>query len=73
MVLVIPDWNDLNVLIVVLFSYALFDMDGHQVPQSLVTEVGEVFESLLEEVSVLFLPSISMLYKLGCWYEKAQR
>jgi hypothetical protein len=27
-------------------------MDGHQVPQTLVTEVGEVFESLLEEVSV---------------------
>lgn len=36
--------------VVVLFSYALFDMDGHQVPQTLVTEVGEVFETLLEEV-----------------------
>ncbi|KAG0559035.1 hypothetical protein KC19_10G073400 [Ceratodon purpureus] len=34
-------------------SYALFDMDGHQVPQTLVTEVGEVFESLLEETKKL--------------------
>jgi polyamine oxidase len=31
------------------FSYALFDMEGHQVPQALVVEVGEVFECLLEE------------------------
>ncbi|CAM6030844.1 unnamed protein product [Sphagnum balticum] len=30
-------------------SYALFDMEGHQVPQALVVEVGEVFECLLEE------------------------
>ncbi|XP_057833867.1 polyamine oxidase 2 isoform X2 [Cryptomeria japonica] len=30
-------------------SYALFDMEGHQVPQELVTEVGEAFESVLEE------------------------
>lgn len=29
MVFVIFDWNDLNVLIVVLFSYVLFDMDGY--------------------------------------------
>jgi hypothetical protein len=36
------------------FSYALFDMEGHQVPQALVVEVGEVFECLLEEVT--FLP-----------------
>lgn len=34
-------------------SYALFDMDGHQVPQALVTKVGEVFESLLEETKKL--------------------
>lgn len=31
-------------------SYALFDMEGKKVPQTLVTQVGEVFESLLEEV-----------------------
>lgn len=30
-------------------SYALFDMDGHQVPLEMVTEVGEKFEALLEE------------------------
>ncbi|GFS34801.1 hypothetical protein Acr_00g0036090 [Actinidia rufa] len=30
-------------------SYALFDMDGHQVPQDLVKNVGETFESILKE------------------------
>ncbi|KDP37732.1 hypothetical protein JCGZ_05222 [Jatropha curcas] len=30
-------------------SYALFDMDGKQVPQGLVTKVGETFESILKE------------------------
>ncbi|KAG9439369.1 hypothetical protein H6P81_019534 [Aristolochia fimbriata] len=30
-------------------SYALFDKDGQQVPQELVTKVGEAFESILEE------------------------
>ncbi|XP_057953180.1 polyamine oxidase 2 isoform X2 [Malania oleifera] len=30
-------------------SYALFDMDGNQVPQELVKKVGEVFEAILEE------------------------
>ncbi|KAF5744054.1 Polyamine oxidase 2 isoform 2 [Tripterygium wilfordii] len=30
-------------------SYALFDMDGNQVPQELVTKIGEVFESILKE------------------------
>lgn len=30
-------------------SYSLFDMEGHQVPQQLVTEVGEAFERVLEE------------------------
>lgn len=32
-------------------SYALFDMEGNQVPQELVTKVGEVFEVILEEAS----------------------
>lgn len=32
-------------------SYALFDMDGNQVPQELVTKVGEAFESILEEAN----------------------
>ncbi|KAJ6306685.1 hypothetical protein OIU78_021907 [Salix suchowensis] len=30
-------------------SYALFDMDGNQVPQELVTKVGEEFEKILKE------------------------
>ncbi|KAK3028680.1 hypothetical protein RJ639_038059 [Escallonia herrerae] len=32
-------------------SYALFDMDGKQVPQELVAKVGEEFESILEETN----------------------
>lgn len=31
-------------------SYALFDMEGKQVPQELVKKVGKVFEAILEEV-----------------------
>ncbi|KAL3592683.1 hypothetical protein D5086_011323 [Populus alba] len=30
-------------------SYALYDMDGNQVPQELVTKVGEAFENILKE------------------------
>ena len=29
-------------------------MDGNQVPQELVTKVGEIFETILEEVGYLF-------------------
>lgn len=37
-------------------SYALFDMDGNQVPQELVKEVGKIFETILQEVChLLFL------------------
>ncbi|EOX93060.1 Polyamine oxidase 2 isoform 3 [Theobroma cacao] len=32
-------------------SYALFDMDGRQVPQELVTKVGEAFECILKEAN----------------------
>ncbi|CAI0461184.1 unnamed protein product [Linum tenue] len=32
-------------------SYALFDMEGNQVPQELVTGVGEAFEKILEETN----------------------
>jgi len=43
-------------ILYVLRSYALFDMDGNQVPQELVTKVGEAFESILKEASdILFL------------------
>ncbi|KAL3646174.1 Polyamine oxidase 2 [Castilleja foliolosa] len=34
-------------------SYALFDVDGNQVPQALVTKVGETFESILKETDVV--------------------
>lgn len=34
-------------------SYALFDMDGNQVPQDLVTKVGETFEMILKETDIL--------------------
>ncbi|CAN0914019.1 Polyamine oxidase 2 [Linum grandiflorum] len=30
-------------------SYALFDMEGNQVPQELVTKVGEIFDEILKE------------------------
>ncbi|KAL2322431.1 hypothetical protein Fmac_026810 [Flemingia macrophylla] len=30
-------------------SYALFDTEGNQVPQELVTKVGEIFETILQE------------------------
>lgn len=36
-------------------SYALFDMEGNQVPQELVTEVGKTFEMILQEVCHLFI------------------
>lgn len=32
------------------FSFALFDMDGHQVPQQMVVEVGDIFKRILTEV-----------------------
>lgn len=30
-------------------SFALFDIDGHQVPQQIVIEVGEIFKTILKE------------------------
>lgn len=66
-----PSCNILNLRTVVLFSYALFDMDGHQVPQTLVTEVGEVFEHLLEEVSV-FLMVIFYVLEFGFFISRIQ-
>ncbi|XP_047953095.1 polyamine oxidase 2-like [Salvia hispanica] len=34
-------------------SYALYDMDGNQVPQDLVAKVGETFEAILKETDVI--------------------
>lgn len=36
-------------------SCMLFDIDGHQVPQQTVIEVGETFKRILEEVSCIFI------------------
>ncbi|CAN1351918.1 Polyamine oxidase 3 [Linum perenne] len=54
-------------------SYALFDMEGNQVPQELVTKVGEEFEEILAEEVLLpgghglmvrgYLPVINTLAK----------
>ena len=37
-------------MLFVFFSYALFDKEGNQVPQELVTKVGDTFENVLKEV-----------------------
>jgi hypothetical protein len=43
-------------------------MDGNQVPQELVTKVGEVFETVLEEVCHFLIYSSSYLvYADNCW------
>ncbi|CAI9754467.1 unnamed protein product [Fraxinus pennsylvanica] len=34
-------------------SYALYDMDGNQVPQELVSKTGETFESILKETDLV--------------------
>lgn len=36
-------------------SYALYDMDGNQVPQQLVMEVGKIFEGILKEAKLHIL------------------
>ncbi|KAK3001053.1 hypothetical protein RJ639_021026 [Escallonia herrerae] len=38
---------------VLALSYMLFDMDGHQVPQQMVIEVGDAFKRILKEEHVL--------------------
>ncbi|KAA8526187.1 hypothetical protein F0562_008074 [Nyssa sinensis] len=58
---------------IVLFSYALFDMDGNQVPQELVTKVGEEFESILKETDIIrqeFSEDMSILQALSIVFER---
>ena len=48
-----------------LISYTLFDKDGRQIPQEIVTKVGEIFEQILKEVLqsfafTCFLPIVSL-------------
>ncbi|XP_027064374.1 polyamine oxidase 2 isoform X1 [Coffea arabica] len=45
-------------------SYALFDMDGNQVAQDLVSKVGQIFESILKEACTfpISLPSLFLFH-----------
>ncbi|KAJ4728963.1 Polyamine oxidase [Melia azedarach] len=45
-------------------SYALFDMDGNQVPQELVTKVGEAFERILKETCPYNVPFLLSLKRM---------
>ncbi|XP_057725372.1 polyamine oxidase 2 [Arachis stenosperma] len=54
-------------------SYALFDMDGIQVPQELVKKVGKVFEMILEETDKVrqeLSEDISILRALSIVFER---
>ncbi|RYR45624.1 hypothetical protein Ahy_A07g031440 isoform C [Arachis hypogaea] len=54
-------------------SYALFDMDGIQVPQELVKKVGKVFEMILEETDKVrqeLSEDISILQALSIVFER---
>ncbi|XP_042492179.1 polyamine oxidase 2-like [Macadamia integrifolia] len=54
-------------------SYALFDMDGNQVPQDLVTKVGLAFESILSETDKVrqeHSEDMSILRALGIVFER---
>ena len=49
-----------TITIFLFFSYALFDKHGQQVPQEIVSKVGETFEKILKEV----LQSLALIYCL---------
>lgn len=54
-------------------SYALFDMDGNQVPQELVTKVGEAFEDILRETDKVrqeLSEDMSILQAFSIVYER---
>ncbi|XP_062153379.1 polyamine oxidase 2 isoform X2 [Alnus glutinosa] len=54
-------------------SYALFDMEGNQVPPELVTKIGEVFESILEETDKIrqeFDEDMSILRAFSIVFER---
>lgn len=50
-----------SIFFMVFCSYALFDMEGKKVPQTLVTQVGGVFESLLEEVRFVICACVMLI------------
>ncbi|KAG4953044.1 hypothetical protein GLYMA_14G032300v4 [Glycine max] len=54
-------------------SYALFDMDGNQVPQELVTKIGKIFGVILEETNNVreeFSEDMSILRALSIVFER---
>ncbi|KAI3502077.1 hypothetical protein L1887_30108 [Cichorium endivia] len=54
-------------------SYALFDMDGNQVPQELVSQVGETFESILQETNKVreeFTEDLSIQHAISIVFER---
>nr|KYP37204.1 putative polyamine oxidase 2 [Cajanus cajan] len=54
-------------------SYALFDTEGNQVPQELVTKVGEIFETILQEVDKIrqeFSEDMSVLRGLSIVFHR---
>jgi hypothetical protein len=46
-------------------SYALFDKHGQQVPQEIVSKVGETFERILKEV--LQSLTLNIIYSMLLW------
>lgn len=54
-------------------SYALFDMDGNQVPQELVSQVGKTFEIILEETNKVrdeFTEDMSIQHAISLVFER---
>ncbi|KAK4386292.1 Polyamine oxidase 2 [Sesamum angolense] len=54
-------------------SYALFDMDGNQVPQDLVSKVGIIFESILKETDLVrqeFSEDMSVQHAISIVFER---
>ncbi|GLT67663.1 hypothetical protein SLA2020_399550 [Shorea laevis] len=54
-------------------SYALFDMEGNQVPPELVTKIGQVFESILEETDKIrqeYAEDMSILRAFSIVFER---
>ncbi|XP_059664870.1 polyamine oxidase 2-like isoform X2 [Cornus florida] len=54
-------------------SYALFDMDGNQVPQELVKKVGEAFQSILNETDKVrqeHSEDMSILHAISSVFER---
>ncbi|KVH97550.1 Amine oxidase [Cynara cardunculus var. scolymus] len=54
-------------------SYALFDMDGNQVPQELVSQVGKTFEAILEETNKVreeFIEDMSIHQAISIVFER---